>query len=144
MFFIRPISFISKSNTLNANTFQGDCDGNVDCENGRDSGPYFLTCQQRSGDGSVPGCVGTPATGEDYCRYPNAANIGNPPGRLLNPCEGDCDSDADCNTFDHPTLQCYQRAGSEAIPGCFGAGNAGTDYCANRPTENSLFLKGDE
>ena len=38
-------------------------------------------------------------------------------------------------------LLCYQRSGTEAIPGCSGVGTSGKDYCAERPTEDTLFLR---
>jgi hypothetical protein len=32
----------------------------------------FLACSQlRSGDEPIPGCIGVPVRGEDYCRYPD-------------------------------------------------------------------------
>ena len=43
----------------------------------------------------------------------------------LGRCEGDCDSDADCEQG----LTCFQRDGLEAIPGCNGSGESGSDYC---------------
>lgn len=54
-------------------------------------------------------------------------------------CEGDCDVDTDC---DGPDLQCFQRPGTETVSGCIGDGRSGSDYCALRPTPNTLFLKG--
>ena len=30
-----------------------------------------MCSQSRSGDEPIPGCVGTPVPGEDYCRYPD-------------------------------------------------------------------------
>ena len=44
-------------------------------------------------------------------------------------CEGDCDSDSDCLNG----LICFERSGSESVPGCAGAGGARDviekDYC---------------
>ena len=40
-------------------------------------------------------------------------------------CQGECDIDNDCKG----DLKCFQRTGSEKIPGCFGSGTAGSDYC---------------
>lgn len=115
---------------------EGDCDGNYDCQLG-------LICQQRSSNESIPGCTGTPQDGEDYCRYPELKFRGNPPPSLLGNCEGDCDSDSDCNKALGP-LECFQRSGTEVVPGCLGAGTSGTDYCALRRTKNTLFLKGND
>ena len=41
-------------------------------------------------------------------------------------CQGDCDSDADCQAG----LKCFQRTGAEQVPGCYGSGTSGWDYCA--------------
>ena len=32
---------------------------------------YVMCSQSRSGNEVIPGCVGTPVPGEDYCRYPD-------------------------------------------------------------------------
>jgi hypothetical protein len=40
-------------------------------------------------------------------------------------CQGDCDNDDDCQTG----LECFQRGGYEAVPGCSGQGKKGWDYC---------------
>ena len=44
-------------------------------------------------------------------------------------CQGDCDSDSDCESG----LKCFQRDGIEAVPGCIGEGgtydSAGRDIC---------------
>lgn len=44
-------------------------------------------------------------------------------------CEGDCDSDSDCQSG----LICFQRSWAESVPGCSGAGGSrdvlGKDYC---------------
>jgi hypothetical protein len=66
--------------------------------------------QQRSGTELIPGCIGNPEPGEDYCRYPDSTPpptplptvgvtpqlvlVGDPPNRILGLCEGDCDTDA--------------------------------------------------
>mmetsp|Transcript_4422 Transcript_4422/g.10022 ORF Transcript_4422/g.10022 Transcript_4422/m.10022 type:complete len:164 (-) Transcript_4422:209-700(-) len=44
-------------------------------------------------------------------------------------CTGDCDTDEDC----YGSLVCYQRGGSEPVPGCEGTGTSGTDYCLEPP-----------
>ena len=41
-------------------------------------------------------------------------------------CVGDCNTDAQCAG----SLQCFQRPGLTAIPGCQGRGDSGKDYCA--------------
>jgi hypothetical protein len=40
-------------------------------------------------------------------------------------CEGDCDSDADCEAG----FACYQRSGSETLYGCNGSPTSAWDYC---------------
>lgn len=45
-------------------------------------------------------------------------------------CEGDCDSDLDCNNG----LVCFQRGGWEEVPGCTGEGSPGFDYCIRSPS----------
>ena len=54
-------------------------------------------------------------------------------------CEGDCDSDADCQEG----LICYQRKGFYPIPGCTGDGIDGRDYCVI-PQPGVLTKRGDE
>lgn len=72
---------------------EGDCDNDGECQAG-------LTCQQRSGNEDVPGCIGTAVSGEDYCRYPSLVLTGDNGSPIeafpLGLCEGDCDGDGDC------------------------------------------------
>mmetsp|Transcript_13320 Transcript_13320/g.28769 ORF Transcript_13320/g.28769 Transcript_13320/m.28769 type:complete len:787 (+) Transcript_13320:1072-3432(+) len=115
---------------------EGDCDSNFDCEG-------TLICEQRGGVELVPGCSGLGTSAKDYCRYPSLTYAGNNNSPVenfpLSVCEGDCDNDGDCESL----LQCFQRTAFEPVPGCLGAGTFGRDYCASRPTANTLFLKGD-
>ena len=57
----------------------------------------------------------------------------------LQNCNGDCDDDSHCSG----NLICFQRSGTEAVPGCSGSAPAGVDFCAERPTQNTVWLKGD-
>jgi len=43
----------------------------------------------------------------------------------LGECQGDCDSDSECS----PDLVCFQRSGTQSVPGCKGSGQSGSDYC---------------
>ena len=43
----------------------------------------------------------------------------------LVPCIGECDNDGQCAAG----LQCFQRTGTEPIPGCLGSGDNKWDYC---------------
>ena len=97
-----------------------------------------LICQERTGTEPIPGCIGSPVPGEDYCRYPELTFVGNPVSSTLGICEADCDVDSDCG----PNLECFQRPGTEQVSGCLGTGNYNMDYCALRLTPNTLFLKG--
>ncbi|KAI2504379.1 Bacterial protein of unknown function (DUF839) [Fragilaria crotonensis] len=97
----------------------GDCDTSQECFGD-------LLCFERSGTQAVPGCSGTGTSGKDYCYKPNGENSlaytgdnGKPARSFpLGKCEGDCDTNADCASG----LACFQRVGSEAVPGCSGAG----------------------
>mmetsp|Transcript_25296 Transcript_25296/g.50648 ORF Transcript_25296/g.50648 Transcript_25296/m.50648 type:complete len:889 (+) Transcript_25296:36-2702(+) len=176
---------------------EGDCDYDVDCQPG-------LVCQQRTGTETIPGCIGVPEAGEDYCRVadptapptpaptdavtppptpvptnavtppvtpeptngvtpnptslatPNPTNAPPPPtpptstlqlvftdtGAPPNPlpeCHGDCDDDSQCEG----SLVCFQRSGTEVVPGCTGTATSGADFCAVRATQNTVWLKGD-
>jgi hypothetical protein len=62
---------------------------------------------------------------------------GAPPNPLPN-CHGDCDNDSHCAG----DLVCFQRFGYEEVPGCSGSGFRKVDFCAERPTENTLWMKG--
>lgn len=35
------------------------------------------------------------------------------------------------------------RSGTESVPSCQGTAPSGTDFCAERPTKNTVWLKGD-
>ena len=90
-------------------------------------------CFQRSGNEEVPGCVGVAGSGTDYCfarpsdnYLYNAGDNGNPSVQYpLGKCQGDCDSNSECAEG----LVCFQRGGTEEVPGCEGLGVSGKDYC---------------
>ena len=42
-------------------------------------------------------------------------------------CEGHCESDDECEFG----LECFYRNGIESVPGCFGEGKSGLNYCFN-------------
>jgi hypothetical protein len=118
----------------------GDCDSSDECFGD-------LLCFQRSGTEAVPGCSGTGTSAKDYCYKPNGENSlaytgdnGSPARSFpLGRCEGDCDTDLDCV----PGLVCFQRSGSEAVPGCSGAGVSGISYCfSNTPTPPPTLAPG--
>jgi hypothetical protein len=45
----------------------------------------------------------------------------------LGECQGDCDTDAECQSG----LVCFQRTADEAVPGCTGTARTGIDFCYN-------------
>ena len=94
-----------------------------------------LRCFKRIGLESIFGCVGGgpgDIFGDDYCAdrdaYPNElfyAGKNSQPGSL-GMCDGDCDPTlGECQAG----LYCYERDGTEPIPGCVGEGRTGADYC---------------
>ena len=106
----------------------GDCDSDSQCEGG-------ATCFQRDGYEAVPGCRGQGHTTWDYCVAPETGAdvlVDVPPSSSgctrtapCPECRGDCDSDRDCQS----NLYCFQRDGTEAVPGCTGTGHNTWDYC---------------
>uniref|UniRef100_A0A7S2HE95 Uncharacterized protein n=1 Tax=Helicotheca tamesis TaxID=374047 RepID=A0A7S2HE95_9STRA len=100
---------------------EGDCDSNADCDAG-------LICHLRNDLSEVPGCSGSGTAAWDYCVIPPILHVKLDPSATLGLCEGDCDSDADCNGG----LKCYHRtAPDEPIPGCSGTGTQAWDYCVD-------------
>ena len=72
------------------------------------------------------------STSDDYCvtRLPNMLVVvgdnDNPSSAFpLQECEGDCDTDEDCDL----DLICQLRDDVEEVPGCIGKGSPGQDYC---------------
>eukprot|EP00931_Biecheleriopsis_adriatica_P060751 TRINITY_DN36495_c0_g1_i1.p1 TRINITY_DN36495_c0_g1~~TRINITY_DN36495_c0_g1_i1.p1 ORF type:complete len:2641 (-),score=486.46 TRINITY_DN36495_c0_g1_i1:92-6985(-) len=112
---------------------EGDCDSDSECASG-------YKCFQRSSTENAPGCTDKlPASGFDTCFDPNAPTSktyqylgGNLPLRKMIQCEGDCDTDDDCEG----SLVCFQRDGSEAIPGCEGSASSSTDFCVEQTTKS--------
>ena len=135
------------------NECEGDCDEDKDCAGD-------LICFERKSNEykSVPGCLGgeTDSSGTDYCiragaslvtapptsasptispaptpSYPSLKKVGNnwdPASAFpLGECEGDCDRNSDCKGG----MICFQRTGTESVPGCLGGetDSKGTDYC---------------
>eukprot|EP00980_Cylindrotheca_fusiformis_P016102 scaffold4780_cov113-Cylindrotheca_fusiformis.AAC.1 len=106
---------------------QGDCDSDVDCQDG-------LECFQRTGGMDVPGCSGgqQDLSATNFCI---AIMVVDPPLEEstefpLGICQGDCDSNADCKAG----LICFQRNEREEVPGCFGGSDdfSRNDYCINQ------------
>ena len=53
------------------------------------------------------------------------------PTVTLGKCQGDCDSDDDCEG----DLRCFQRDGYSSVPGCYGSGTKNWDYCFSEPED---------
>lgn len=112
---------------------QGDCDSDSDCD-------WGLTCFQRDGEESIEGCTGAGSDGWDYCYTPPAGTLvlvgnNNDPAEAfpLQACQGDCDSDSDCEYG----LICIERNGDEpevkTVFGCIGELQSTEDYCVVAP-----------
>jgi hypothetical protein len=113
---------------------QGDCDKDSDCRTG-------LKCFLRTGTQTVPGCRGLGISGTDYCYDAGGdgddiptdsttltiyGDNGTPANAFpLGKCQGECDKDSDCRSG----LRCFQRTGTQTVPGCKGTGISGKDYC---------------
>jgi len=119
---------------------EGDCDNDSQCEVG-------LKCFQRTTFQAVPGCSGEGSSGKDYCYRPPPTSIqlvfieaGAPPNPLPE-CHGYCNDDTHCEG----DLVCFHRFANEPVPGCPGDASdfTGENFCAQRPTENTVWMKGD-
>eukprot|EP01083_Nonionella_stella_P277103 942077_1 len=116
---------------------EGDCDNDADCQ------PH-LRCFKREPNtvDVVPGCYGNEYEdpGKDYCtvrdlwllkvgdkgiREDNGLEMSVDP---LGLCEGDCNSNSDCKGY----LVCFERYGTEYVPGCWNVGgDPKEDYCVD-------------
>jgi predicted RND superfamily exporter protein len=84
----------------------------------------------------------TPSNNYSVAELPPLVNTGT--GCMESPCSkchGNCESDAQCGTG----LKCFQRTGSETIPGCAGGVDVvgdvpGTDYCYVATEEPETIL----
>ena len=54
-----------------------------------------------------------------------------------NTCQGDCVNDADCMG----EFLCFKRSANETVPGCFGPGSEGKNYCYD-PTSSAVVVSG--
>ena len=122
-----PLINRGKDPSMQLGRCEGDCDNSSNCKVG-------FKCFQRSGKEKVPGCLSGGAgdeSGYDYCfgeEFPVLVFKGSERGVLFDRCEGNCNSDADCNVG----LECFQRTSSEEVPGCINGGSGdenGSNYC---------------
>jgi len=118
---------------------EGDCDTDTDCEEA-------LNCR-KNGYGTVPGCKRCASGGMSYC-YARPDNsdgrpylwivdkkVGGDDKIPLGECEGDCDTDTDCEE----ALNCRLRdkGDDDTVPGCEGKASCKREYCYARPAANS-------
>jgi len=124
-----PIRFVGNPPSRQLRECEGDCDSDNDCVGSK------LCWQRDKGDAYPPGCYGNSFGKGDYCYAPSGKRLKriahNPRGKL-GECEGDCDSDSDCNTG----LFCWHRGstggdqGRAIPPGCYGDSSISDwDYC---------------
>jgi len=125
---------------------QGDCDADSQCAGN-------LKCGKRSGYALIPGCLEGGKKDYDYCYDPDDGmlplqNLGKTGCTEKNPCsqcQGDCDSDSDCEIG----LKCFKRDGKTKVPGCAPGGSgdkSNYDFCYDpkqgHPTYFPLAGKG--
>jgi len=106
---------------------QGDCNTDSDCDGD-------IKCYH---DQIPPGCVGSMDAGQDYCGNPDFGielkwHEWNP-NFILGECEGDCDSDDECEA----DLICYHNEAPRECVGTMKTSN--TDYCgrSNSPCSSA-------
>ena len=82
----------------------------------------FLFC---FGNSCLKACNRCECTPPDH--IPSLDFIKNPPDSALGLCEGECDTNSDCQG----DLICYQRDKNDPVPGCSGGTSEGSlsDYC---------------
>jgi len=118
--FDRRINYLySPLSTFPLGLCEGDCDSDNECEGS-------LLCFQRANDESVPGCPGEGSIGTDYCFDRPINYLYSPLNKSpLGLCEGDCDTDDECEG----DLICEERSDFTEISGCVGTGVKDSDYC---------------
>eukprot|EP00980_Cylindrotheca_fusiformis_P010459 scaffold2322_cov135-Cylindrotheca_fusiformis.AAC.18 len=125
---------LEMSDTFPLGMCQGDCDTSSDCEEG-------LECFQRSEGQHVPGCVGglQDDSKTDYCTKIQKPTVVESSEFPLGLCQGDCDSNTDCDEG----LACFQRDKNEAVPGCDGGleDDSQNDYCVSELDLPVLFME---
>jgi hypothetical protein len=101
---------------------EGLCTSHDDCAGS-------LLCFLDRNDEDVPGCYGEGQTRSTFCYSEGLLTMGDKDKPIsafpLGECEGYCKKDDDCAEG----LRCFQRRGTEQVPGCSGIGDRGEDYC---------------
>lgn len=120
---------------------QGGCNNDGDCD-------FGLICYERDDKLPIPGCNGTGQYRWDYCHIAQSNKTlvlmgdDNGPDSAfpLKECHGDCDQDTDC---EYGLLCNFRDSGSiDTVPGCFGKGSPGKDYCRRPVDPKELVLVG--
>jgi len=130
---------------------EGDCDSDEDCDEGLYCFKKDITIT------SVPGCIGFDMSSTDFCTYENSTYIPVDEStgltsnfndddeiialpklspKKLGLCEGDCDSDEDCDEG----LYCFiKKKDVLYVPGCDGFDSSRTDYCTYKNATTGLI-----
>jgi len=91
-----------------------------DDQNSCNRGSKYESCEETGGGTSDHICVCGPTSAAGIL-----VDVGNPPGRQLGNCEGDCDDDSDCEIG----YMCLQTSDMVAVSGCTGTTSLHWDYC---------------
>lgn len=127
-----PLNNVGADPSVVMGLCEGDCDADSDCSGSLLCFHRELTYTQLA----IPGCTGIPTTFDwDYCLPGVDSSPGLNPSSVMGLCQGDCDTDAHCSG----SLLCFQRDGTEDVPGCAGAGTSTWDYCVS---ESALWEPG--
>lgn len=71
---------------------------------------------------------------------PIVVGYGSSPDQVLKECEGDCDSDSDCQG----SLVCFQRDAGQEVPGCNGISLSKSDFCVKGTKSSNFAAVSDE
>jgi hypothetical protein len=104
-----------------------------------DNSTSITTSNSTDGDDSIVNVADSPPVNSDD--GPALQYVGEPPSpSLLLECQGDCDSDWQCDFG----LNCFKRSDDSPIPGCEGVGGKGdiysVDYCYTPPTGTLVIV----
>jgi len=121
------------------------CTTNDDHHPKRHEGIFVTSCNvaRRSGTDAWTTFDGTDASNSETAseltslkQRPSGSDCSS--SNPCNICEGDCDQDEDCQG----DFKCLMRSSSESVPGCFGHGISGIDYCFKSSTSGGTNTGG--
>jgi hypothetical protein len=69
----------------------------------------------------------TPSSGSGSSKPLNKAIRSCSASKPCRECEGDCDSDSECDG----KLVCFQKTGNQPVPGCIGSDKSNSDFCVD-------------